>query len=94
MCEAVGGCFLDLMSGQYRINPLEPKCWDAGGSPEDMDAPAAFRQSTRAVPAHQFSAGLFRSYKSFTDRQIDVIEIMWAALRKMAHQRQHPISAA
>ena len=25
MCEAVGGCFLDLMSGQYRINPLEPK---------------------------------------------------------------------
>ena len=76
MCEAVGGCFLDLMSGQYRINPLEPKCWDAGGSPEDMDAPAAFRQSTRLSQHISFLRDFFRSYKSFTDRQIDVIEIM------------------
>ena len=76
MCEAVGGCFLDLMSGQYRINPLEPKCWDDGGSPEDMDAPAAFRQSTRLSQHISFLRDFFRSYKSFTDRQIDVIEIM------------------
>ena len=76
MCEAVGGCFLDLMSGQYRINPLEPKCWDDGGSPEDLDAPAAFRQSTRLSQHISFLRDFFRSYKSFTDRQIDVIEIM------------------
>ncbi len=25
MCEALGGCFVDLMAGQYRINVLEPK---------------------------------------------------------------------
>ncbi|MFU2105265.1 hypothetical protein ACM6L2_19060, partial [Paenibacillus larvae] len=31
MCEAVGGCFADLMAGQYIINVLEPKCWDDGG---------------------------------------------------------------
>ena len=24
----LGGCFLDLMSGEYLINPLEPKSWD------------------------------------------------------------------
>ena len=36
MCEAVGGCFADLMAGHYLINVLEPKCWDnqraAGGN--------------------------------------------------------------
>ena len=25
LCSNLGGCFIDLMSGQYRINPLEPK---------------------------------------------------------------------
>ena len=48
----------------------------AGGSPEDMDAPAAFRQSTRLSQHISFLRDFFRSYKSFTDRQIDVIEIM------------------
>ncbi len=28
LCENLGGCFVDLMSGQYMINPLEPKSWD------------------------------------------------------------------
>ena len=28
LCENMGGCFVDLMSGQYMINPLEPKIWD------------------------------------------------------------------
>ena len=46
MCEAVGGCFADLMAGQYIINVLEPKCWDDGGDPNATDAPEAFRKST------------------------------------------------
>ena len=29
LCDNLGGCFIDLMSGRYRINPLEPKVWDA-----------------------------------------------------------------
>ena len=45
-------------------------------SPEDLDAPAAFRQSTRLSQHISFLRDFFRSYKSFTDRQIDVIEIM------------------
>ena len=28
LCSNLGGCFADLMSGQYIINPLEPKLWD------------------------------------------------------------------
>lgn len=76
MCEAVGGCFMDLMSGKYRINPLEPKCWDDGGSPEDTDAPVAFRQSTRLSQHTSFLKDLFRAYKDFDDRHIDTIEIM------------------
>ena len=32
MCEAVGGCFADLMAGKYIINVLEPKCWDDGAT--------------------------------------------------------------
>ena len=46
MCEAVGGCFADLMAGKYIINVLEPKCWDDGGDPDDTAAPEAFRKST------------------------------------------------
>jgi len=76
MCAAVGGCFMDLMSGQYRINPLEPKCWDDGGSPEDIDAPEAFRRSTRLSQHTSFLKDFFRAYKDFDDRHIDTIEIM------------------
>ena len=47
LCSNLGGCFIDLMSGQYRINPLEPKLWDDGSEGDDPDAPAAFRQKTR-----------------------------------------------
>lgn len=45
MCEAVGGCFADLMAGKYIINVLEPKCWDDGGDPDDTAAPEAFRKA-------------------------------------------------
>ena len=75
MCERVGGCFMDLMGGVYRINPLEPKCWDEGGDPEDTDAPEAFRKSTRLSQHISFLKDFFRAYKDFSDRHIDAIEI-------------------
>ena len=71
-----GGCFIDLMSGEYLINPLEPKVWDESGSPEDADAPQTFRISSRISQHISFLKDFFRSYKDFTDREIDVIEIM------------------
>ena len=76
MCETVGGCFMDLMGGVYRINPLEPKCWDDGSGPEDRDAPEAFRKSTRLCQHISFLKDFFRAYKDFSDRHIDAIEIM------------------
>ena len=76
MCETVCGCFMDLMGGVYRINPLEPKCWDDGSGPEDRDAPEAFRKSTRLSQHISFLKDFFRAYKDFSDRHIDTIEIM------------------
>lgn len=43
LCSSLGGCFIDLMSGQYQINLLEPKVWDVSGE-DDPEAPATFRQ--------------------------------------------------
>ena len=76
MCETVGGCFMDLMGGVYRINPLEPKCWDDGGDPNATDAPEAFRKSTLLAQHISFLKDFFRAYKDFSDRHIDAIEIM------------------
>ena len=72
----LGGCFIDLMSGEFIINPLEPKTWDENGSPEDLDAPQTFRIRSRLSQHISFLKDFFRTYKDFTDREIDVIEIM------------------
>lgn len=80
LAENLGGCFIDLMSGQYMINPLEPKSWDDGGSPQDKDAPIAFRQATKLSQHISFLKDFFRCYKDFTDKHIDVIEIMLSKL--------------
>ncbi len=80
LCENLGGCFIDLMSGQYMINPLEPKTWDEGGSSGDADAPQAFRQRTKLSQHISFLKDFFRCYKDFDDRHIDTIEIMLGKL--------------
>ena len=82
LCANLGGCFVDLMSGQCRINPLEPKVWDVDGEDEDnvedegADVPAAFRERSRLSQHISFLKDFFRSYKDFTDRHVDTIEIM------------------
>ena len=78
LCTNLGGCFVDLMSGQYRINPLEPKVWDVDGDDEDdgPDTPAAFQERSRLSQHISFLKDFFHSYKDFTDRHVDTIEIM------------------
>ena len=76
----LGGCFVDLMSGEYIINVLEPKTWDENGSPEDTDAPYTFRCSSRLSQHISFLKDFFGTYKNFTDSQIDTIEIMLGKL--------------
>lgn len=80
LAENLGGCFIDLMSGQYMINPLEPKSWDDGSSVHDKDAPMTFRQATKLSQHISFLKDFFRCYKDFSDKHIDVIEIMLSRL--------------
>ncbi|EAC5804346.1 TPA_asm: DUF87 domain-containing protein [Listeria monocytogenes] len=72
----LGGCFIDLMSGEYIINVLEPKTWDENGSTNDPDAPQTFRISSKLSQHISFLKDFFRTYKDFSDREIDTIEIM------------------
>ena len=76
LANNLGGCYLDLMSGEYIINPLQAKLWDETGSPEDPDAPQTFRIRSRLSQHISFLKDFFRCYKDFTDREIDVIELM------------------
>ena len=76
LCQALGGCFADIIEGTYKINLLEPRCWDTDADPYDVDAPRAFRQSTRLAQHTSFLKDVFRTYKDFTTAQIDTIEIM------------------
>ena len=88
LCANLGGCFADLMSGQYLINPLEPKLWDAEGE-DDPEAPAAFRQRTRLSQHISFLKDFFRAYKDFSDRHIDTIELMLERLYKKWGMNNH-----
>lgn len=80
LTENLGGCFIDLMSGEYIINVLEPKTWDENGSPDDSEAPRAFRCTSKLSQHISFLKDFFASYKDFTDSQIDTIEIMLGKL--------------
>lgn len=80
LCQALGGCYIDFMSGEYTINPLEPKAWTDGSGDTDAAAPEAFRKITRLSQHIAFLKDFFRSYKDFTDAQIDTIEILLSKL--------------
>ena len=81
LTESLGGCYIDFMSGEYIVNPLEPKAWsDGNDSDSDPNTPAAFRKVTRLSQHIAYLKDFFRSYKDFTDRQIDTIEILLAKL--------------
>ena len=76
LTENLGGCYIDFMSGEYIINCLEPKAWTDGTDLADPTAPEAFRRVTRLSQHVAFLKDFFRSYKDFTDAQIDTIEIL------------------
>ena len=62
LCENLRGCYVNLMSGQYVINPLEPKVWDVDGEDaEDEGIPAAFRRRTRLSQHISFLKDFFLS---------------------------------
>ena len=81
LCGKLGGCFIDLMGGEKRINVLEMRCWNED-TEADESAPEAFRKSTLLARHISFLKDFFRAYKDFSDPQLDTIEIMLSALYK------------
>ena len=81
LCGNLGGCFIDLMAGEKRINVLEVRCWDEGDTSEaDESVPEAFRKSTLLARHISFLKDFFRAYKDFSAPQLDTIEIMLSKL--------------
>lgn len=80
ICSSLGGCYIDFLSGEYTINPLEPKAWNDSTEDVDLDAPAAFKKVTRLSQHIAFLKDFFRAYKDFSDAQIDTIEILLSKL--------------
>ncbi len=75
LCNNLGGTYIDMMSGEYMINPLEPKAW-SDGERGGEDMPETFRQVSKLSQHISYLKDFFRSYKDFTDAEIDTIEIM------------------
>ncbi len=81
LCSKLGGCFIDLMAGEKRINVLEVRYWNEDTDMEtDESAPGAFRKSTLLARHISFLKDFFRAYKDFSDPQLDTIEIMLSKL--------------
>ena len=79
LCGKLGGCFIDLMAGEKRINVLEVRYWNEDTEANES-APEAFRKSTLLARHISFLKDFFRAYKDFSDPQLDTIEIMLSAL--------------
>ena len=75
LCGRLGGCYADLMGGQFRINFLEAKRWDVDGE-DNLDTPEAFRQKSPLSQHISFLKDFFRAYKPFTHQQVDTLELM------------------
>ena len=80
LCLNLGGCYIDFLSGEFKINPLEPKAWSDTTEDTDEDSPDAFKKVTRLSQHIAFLKDFFRCYKDFNDTQIDTIEILLAKL--------------
>ena len=80
LCNNLGGCYIDFLSGEFKINPLEPKAWSDTIEETDEDSPEAFKKVTRLSQHIAFLKDFFRCYKEFDDTQIDTIEILLAKL--------------
>lgn len=77
LCENLGGCYLDYLSGEYVINPLQPLAWsEETNSEDDERTPEAFKKTTMLSRHISYLKDFFRSYKDFSTSQLDTIELM------------------
>lgn len=78
LTEALGGCYIDFMSGKYIINPLEPKSLGEYDEEDDtpLDPEKAFNKVTRLSQHIAYLKDFFRAYKDFSDTELDTLEII------------------
>ena len=60
LTNALGGCYIDFMSGEYIINPLEPKSFGEADKEYDQTTPEAFRRVTRLSQHIAYLKDFFR----------------------------------
>ena len=79
LTQNVEGDYIDLTSGQYIINVLEPKLWTDEVLIEDLYdeyTPAAFKTSNALSQHISFLKDFFKTYKDLSNAHIDTLEIM------------------
>lgn len=79
LTQNVEGDYVDLTSGQYIINVLEPKLWTDEVLIEDLYdeyTPAAFKTSNALSQHISFLKDFFKTYKDLSNAHIDTLEIM------------------
>lgn len=87
LTEALGGTYMDMMTGKYIINPLEPRLWNQEPATEfePIDTPKAFLKPLRINQHIAFLRDFFSAYKPFPTEQLDTLEIMLELLYKEFH---------
>lgn len=77
LCHNLGGCYIDFMTGEHIINPLEPKTWSEGERDTEKELPDAFRRVTRLSQHIAFLKDFFHTYnEDFQQRHLATIEIL------------------
>lgn len=82
----LGGTVMNMMSGEYIINVLEPKLWSNNDDEEDkteIDVPSAFKKNSRLSQHIAFLRDFFGSYKpEISSNELDTLEIILVKLYK------------
>lgn len=65
LCKALGGCYIDFLSGEYTINPLEPKAW-SDGQAEPAPNARPFPNQNSTLPARDDSDFVPEAFKKVT----------------------------
>ena len=91
LTEAMGGCYLDYLSGKYVINPLQPMAWDDQHEKEldEENTPETFRRTSVLSRHISYLKDFFRAYKDFSDNQLDTLELMLQKLYRRFDMDDH-----
>ena len=65
LCASLGGCYIDFLSGEYTINPLEPKAW-SDGQAEPAPNARPFPNQNSTLPARDDSDFVPEAFKMVT----------------------------